>query len=68
MSFSITNTMCIMSAFIKKSDVDVDMDENKEELCLVPSAVSSSTGRYEPHCRCDCGNAGRKVSSSTSRR
>ena len=33
--------------------MDVTMDENKEELNFIPSAVSSSAGLYEPQFVCD---------------
>ena len=33
-------------------DMDVDMDESKEELSFVPSAVSDSTGWHETKSRC----------------
>ena len=37
----------------RRNDMDVDMDENKEELSFIPSAVSSSAAWYEPQLRCD---------------
>ena len=33
--------------------MDVTMDENKEELSFIPSAVSSSAGWYEQQFMCD---------------
>ena len=33
--------------------MEVTMDENKEELNFIPSAVSSSAGWYEPQFMCD---------------
>ena len=35
------------------TDMDVDMDENKEEWSFIPSAVSSSAGWHEPKLMCD---------------
>ena len=36
-----------------QNDMDLDMDENKEELRFVPSTVSRSAGWHEPKFRCD---------------
>ena len=36
----------------QQNDMDVDMDENKEELRFVRSAVSDSAGWHEIKCRC----------------
>ena len=35
------------------NDMDVDRDEGKEELSVVPSAVSDSAGWHEPRCMRD---------------
>ena len=37
----------------KLNDMDVHMDENKEEFSFIPSAVSSSAGWREPLFMCD---------------
>ena len=39
----------------QQRDVDVDMDENKEELIFIPSAASGSAGWYEPKFMCPTG-------------
>ena len=35
------------------NDMDVDMDENKQELSFIPIAVSDSAGWREPNIMCD---------------
>ena len=35
------------------NDMDVDMNENKEELSFIPSVVSRSAGWHEPKFMCD---------------
>ena len=42
------------------SDMDVDMDENKEDLNFIHSALSSSAGWHGPKLMCDrqCGKEG----------
>ena len=37
----------------KPKDMDVDIDENKEEVSFVPSAACDSAGWHEPRLRCD---------------
>ena len=37
----------------QEKDMDVEVDENKEELSFIPSAVSSSAGWHEPQFMCD---------------
>ena len=37
----------------QQNDMNVDVDENKEEVSFNPSAVSSSAGRHEPKFVCD---------------
>ena len=37
-----------VSESCQQNDMDVDMDENKDELSFVPSAVSGTAGWHEP--------------------
>ena len=37
----------------QQNDMNVDVDENKEELSFIPSAVSSLAGWHEPKFVCD---------------
>ena len=49
------------------TDIDVDMDENKEEWSFIPSAVSSSAGWHEPKFMCvrQCREEGFQITSTS---